>query len=129
MLPSQAWKPTTVRRLNAGAGRRPPDRPHGVAVALVLAALRAYKILISPLFTGCCRFYPSCADYTREAVMLHGAAYGMWLGGWRLARCHPFGGHGVDPVPQRSTSSRTSAVPATHSCAGTWTHAQRGLRS
>jgi len=51
------------------------------------------------LFTGCCRYYPSCADYTREAVLVHGPVKGLWLGGRRLARCHPFGGHGVDPVP------------------------------
>ena len=98
MLPCQALKPITAPRSNAGAARRAP-RPFGLARAAVLAALKAYKTLISPLFTGCCRFYPSCADYTREAVMLHGTARGLWLGSRRLARCHPLGGHGVDPVP------------------------------
>jgi hypothetical protein len=71
-----------------------------VAAVLVLAAIKGYKYSISPLFTGCCRFYPSCADYMSEAVALHGAARGVWLGVRRLLRCHPFGGHGVDPVPQ-----------------------------
>jgi putative membrane protein insertion efficiency factor len=79
---------------------RLPGRPlAGVPAAVVLAALKAYKALLSPLFTGCCRYYPSCADYTREAVQRHGAARGLWLGARRLARCHPLGGHGVDPVP------------------------------
>jgi hypothetical protein len=85
MLPSPALKPSIV--------------PRSIAAAVVLAALRAYKLLISPVFTGCCRYYPSCADYTREAVLVHGVARGLWLGGRRLARCHPLGGHGVDPVP------------------------------
>ena len=75
--------------------------PHGVRadVVLVLKLLRAYKVLFSPLFTGSCRFQPSCADYMAEAVSRHGVGRGMWLGVRRLARCHPFGNHGFDPVP------------------------------
>jgi putative membrane protein insertion efficiency factor len=72
----------------------------GPAEAVVLALLRAYKLLISPLFTGCCRFHPSCADYMAEAVGVHGALRGVWLGVCRLVRCQPFGGHGYDPVPR-----------------------------
>ena len=60
--------------------------------------LRVYKILFSPLFAGSCRFYPSCADYMREAVEVHGVTRGVWLGMRRLSRCHPLGSHGVDPV-------------------------------
>jgi hypothetical protein len=90
MLPSPALKPSIV--------------PPSIAAGVVLAALKAYKFLISPLFTGCCRYYPSCADYTREAVLVHGVARGLWLGGRRLARCHPLGGHGVDPVPTADRS-------------------------
>jgi uncharacterized protein len=74
------------------------DAP-GVAANVVLALLSAYKLLLSPLFTGCCRFQPSCADYMAGAVRIHGAARGVGLGLKRLARCHPFGGHGFDPVP------------------------------
>lgn len=82
--------------------------PRSIAAGVVLAALRGYKTLLSPFLTGCCRYYPSCADYTREAVLRHGAARGVWLGARRLARCHPLGGHGVDPVPVggRSPASR-----------------------
>ncbi len=71
------------------------------AAAVVLALLRAYKYLISPLFSGSCRFQPSCSDYMAGAVREHGALRGTWLGLRRLARCHPFGGYGVDPVPRR----------------------------
>jgi putative membrane protein insertion efficiency factor len=73
----------------------------GVAVAAVLALLRAYKVLISPLFAGCCRFQPSCSDYMSEAVRAHGASVGIYLGLRRLVRCHPFGGFGIDPVPHK----------------------------
>jgi uncharacterized protein len=74
-------------------------RVAAVGVALVLALLKCYKILLSPLFSGSCRYYPSCSDYMAEAVRLHGPLRGVWLGCRRLARCHPLGGHGVDPVP------------------------------
>lgn len=71
-----------------------------LAARLVLGLLRGYKIVISPLFTGACRFQPSCADYMAEAVRLHGVRRGVWLGMVRLSRCRPFGGHGYDPVPR-----------------------------
>jgi len=71
----------------------------GLPARAALAAIRAYKVLLSPLFTGSCRFVPSCADYTAEAIARFGAARGIWLGARRLGRCHPFGGHGFDPVP------------------------------
>ena len=75
-------------------------RTRSLAAAVVLGLLRAYKILFSPLFTGSCRFYPSCSDYMTEAIRLYGAARGTWLGLRRLVRCRPFGGHGFDPVPR-----------------------------
>ena len=75
----------------------------GAAARLVLALLRAYKLLISPFFAGSCRYYPSCSDYMRDAVVVHGAGRGMWLGLRRLSRCHPLGAHGVDPVPPSSS--------------------------
>ena len=74
--------------------------PPAPAARIVLGLLRGYKILISPLFTGACRFQPSCADYMAEAVSMHGARRGVWLGLGRLTRCRPFGGHGYDPVPR-----------------------------
>jgi putative membrane protein insertion efficiency factor len=53
------------------------------------------------LFAGSCRFVPSCSDYMAEAVRVHGAVRGVWLGVRRLARCHPLCQHGFDPVPRR----------------------------
>ena len=66
-----------------------------------LVVLRAYKLGLSPLFTGSCRFTPSCSDYMAGAIREHGLLRGAGLGVRRLLRCHPFGGHGYDPVPSR----------------------------
>ncbi|HUW02084.1 MAG TPA: membrane protein insertion efficiency factor YidD, partial [Acidimicrobiales bacterium] len=46
-----------------------------------------------------CRYTPSCSQYAREAIDGHGAVRGSWLAARRLGRCHPWGGHGWDPVP------------------------------
>jgi len=55
-----------------------------------------------------CRYIPSCSEYAREAIEVHGAAHGSWLATRRLSRCHPFGGFGFDPVPPAR-----SALPGT----------------
>jgi putative membrane protein insertion efficiency factor len=68
---------------------------------VALIVLRGYKLLISPLFTGACRFTPSCSDYTAEAICRFGVVRGSWLGLKRLARCQPFCAGGHDPVPPR----------------------------
>jgi len=66
---------------------------------IFLALIGLYRRLLSPLLPPSCRFYPSCSAYGMEAIR----RYGAWKGGWltlrRLARCHPWGGHGHDPVP------------------------------
>jgi putative membrane protein insertion efficiency factor len=68
---------------------------------LLIALIRLYQLVLSPLVGGACRFVPSCSAYAREAIERHGAARGSWLALRRLARCHPFGGSGFDPVPHR----------------------------
>jgi uncharacterized protein len=80
-----------------------PDSP-GIGARIVLVLLRGYKLTLSPLFAGSCRYSPSCSDYMRIAIHEHGLTMGVWLGLKRLARCHPFGGHGYDPVPRRTRS-------------------------
>lgn len=64
-----------------------------------LGLLRVYKGLFSSLYAGSCRFLPSCSDYAAEAVARFGVVRGAWLAARRLGRCHPLGGHGLDPVP------------------------------
>ena len=73
------------------------------AIGLALHLLvRGYQLLGSPFFPPCCRYFPSCSEYARQAVMLHGPIAGSWLALRRLARCHPWGGLGYDPVPERA---------------------------
>ena len=69
---------------------------------LLRALLRGYQLLLSPLVGPACRFAPSCSEYAREAIALHGPGDGSWLAIRRLSRCHPLGGAGFDPVPERS---------------------------
>jgi putative membrane protein insertion efficiency factor len=83
-----------------------------LATRLALASIRGYKIFISPLFAGSCRFLPSCADYAAEAIGRYGALTGSSLAVRRLARCHPLCAGGHDPVPavESSVHSRQSTV-------------------
>jgi uncharacterized protein len=69
---------------------------------LVLFPVRVYQYCISPLLLPSCRFYPTCSAYAVEAIMVHGVLRGSWLTLRRLARCHPWGGSGYDPVPPRT---------------------------
>jgi putative membrane protein insertion efficiency factor len=67
---------------------------------VLLALLRAYQYLLSPWIGGSCRYWPTCSEYSREAIETHGALRGTWLTLGRLGRCHPYGRGGVDPVPE-----------------------------
>jgi putative membrane protein insertion efficiency factor len=67
--------------------------------ALVLLLIDAYRLLLSPILGGQCRYTPTCSAYAREAVVKYGAWKGTILGLRRLLRCHPFHRGGFDPVP------------------------------
>jgi putative membrane protein insertion efficiency factor len=60
-----------------------------------------------------CRFVPSCSSYAAEAVERHGVTRGGWLALRRIARCHPWGGHGLDPVPDTAGRRHGAGVGAT----------------
>lgn len=66
---------------------------------LLSALHRLYKLSLSPLFGNACRFYPSCSDYAREAVLRYGWIKGGALACKRICRCHPLHPGGEDPVP------------------------------
>jgi putative membrane protein insertion efficiency factor len=70
-----------------------------VAKAPLLGAIALYRVTLSPLVGENCRHLPSCSDYAREAIDTNGAWKGGWLAFSRLCRCHPWGSHGFDPVP------------------------------
>lgn len=65
----------------------------------LIALIRAYQYVLSPLLGNHCRFYPSCSHYAVEAIERHGALRGGLLTIARLSRCHPWHEGGVDPVP------------------------------
>jgi uncharacterized protein len=69
-----------------------------LARALV-AVIRGYQVGVSPFLPAACRYQPTCSAYAAEAIGKYGAAKGSWLAARRLARCHPWGGSGHDPVP------------------------------
>jgi len=66
---------------------------------LLHGLIRGYQLLVSPLLPAACRYLPTCSEYAQEAIERHGAVAGCWLALRRLARCHPWGGSGYDPVP------------------------------
>ena len=65
----------------------------------LMAVVRTYQLVLSPLLPPSCRFTPSCSAYALEALSRHGAVRGSWLAARRLARCHPWNPGGYDPVP------------------------------
>ena len=66
---------------------------------MLVGFLRAYRLLVSPLYGQVCRYHPSCSAYALEAVTDHGAGRGSWLAVRRVLRCHPWAAGGYDPVP------------------------------
>ena len=104
-----------------GAPGSPPDeqelrRQHwgrfrGAPATLLALFLKGYRKVISPLYGQVCSFYPSCSAYGLEAVTVHGVFKGSALTGWRILRCNPFSGGGVDPVPQAERIWPQGAVP------------------
>lgn len=66
---------------------------------LMIGVIRFYQAAISPLLGPSCRFDPTCSHYAIEALRVHGFLRGGWLSLKRIGRCHPWGGHGPDPVP------------------------------
>ncbi len=76
---------------------------------VLVAPIRVYQHVLSPLLGPRCRFYPSCSAYAVEAITVRGPLVGPWLAGRRLLRCHPWNPGGIDPVPPRRTSAPSGA--------------------
>lgn len=66
---------------------------------LLTGTIRFYQRSLGALKAPCCRYHPTCSEYTRLAIESHGPVKGVWLGARRIGRCHPWGGFGYDPVP------------------------------
>ena len=69
---------------------------------LLIAIIRLYQYVISPLFPASCRFTPTCSQYAIEAIGRFGFLKGGIMGFKRLIKCSPWGGHGHDPVPEKT---------------------------
>ena len=84
-----------------------------VAVGLI----RGYQWFIRPILPMSCRFWPSCSHYAIEAVQRHGVLRGGGLSIWRILRCNPWGGSGIDPVPDHVSPLLRSKPSRGHDCA------------
>lgn len=78
---------------------------------VLIALLRTYRLLVSPLYGQVCRYYPSCSAYALAAVTTHGSVRGSWLAVRRLLRCHPWSAGGYDPVPDDVAPGRPGLSP------------------
>lgn len=86
------WK-TAVRAWDVSVG--------WVLATVLIGLIRGYQLAISPLLPPSCRFHPCCSSYALKAIRVHGAIKGVALASWRLLRCNPWNGGGLDPVPVR----------------------------
>jgi putative membrane protein insertion efficiency factor len=72
-------------------------------VALLTIPIKLYQWIISPALPKTCRYHPTCSEYAVEALKIHGPIKGLIMGTKRILSCHPWGGHGHDPVPPKGT--------------------------
>jgi putative membrane protein insertion efficiency factor len=78
----------------------------GVLNRMLRGLIRLYQLVLSPILPPSCRYLPSCSEYAIEALASHGVLAGLWLAARRIARCHPWGGSGYDPVPPVARAGR-----------------------
>lgn len=76
---------------------------------LLISLVNGYRYLVSPYIPSRCRYYPTCSSYAHEALLKYGAIKGSWLSIKRLARCHPWGDSGYDPVPEKCSCSHSNS--------------------
>lgn len=72
-----------------------------LTASLLIGLIKFYQGAISPLFPSVCRYTPTCSDYGKQAIQVHGPLKGAWLTLKRIVSCNPWGGHGHDPVPEK----------------------------
>jgi putative membrane protein insertion efficiency factor len=77
---------------------------NGSLKKLFIFPIRLYQRYLSPLLGQNCRFDPTCSHFAVEAIEEWGVIKGIWMGARRIAKCHPWGGFGYDPVPKKDTT-------------------------
>jgi len=81
-----------------------------IVILPLLAGIWIYRLSLSPFLGRQCRFLPTCSAYAEEALRRHGPVWGSWLAVRRLARCHPWGRSGYDPVPEANMNESGSGL-------------------
>ncbi len=93
-----------VSKLNEGINRFFLTRwIRSLLVLLLTIPIKIYQWILSPFLPNSCRYEPSCSQYAVEALRIHGPFKGLIMGTKRILSCHPWGGHGYDPVPPKGT--------------------------
>lgn len=77
---------------------------------LFILPIKFYQNSISPMMSPSCRYQPTCSHYMIEAIEEWGALRGTWMGLKRIGRCHPWAGHGPDPVPKKKEQRSSSSI-------------------
>ena len=95
------------------------SRSHPVQ-SVALGLIKAYQYGVRPMLGPRCRFFPSCSEYTAEAISTYGVLRGSAMGALRLGKCHPWHAGGFDPVPPRGIDAHPApgvepATPVSHS--------------
>jgi putative membrane protein insertion efficiency factor len=100
----------------------------GIVAKTLRGAIRLYQLFLSHFSAGSCRYLPSCSEYAMEAVEIHGAVRGGWLGFVRILRCNPWGGAGYDPVPPADCRNPICSHSPIHSHSDEAASPQAGAR-
>lgn len=99
---------------------KPANKPISILGWVVIKLIRLYQLFLSPFLGANCRYFPTCSAYAIESVLIHGGLRGGWLALRRLGRCHPWGGVGYDPVPEKISDTKicvtTKASTDTKAC-------------
>ena len=72
-----------------------------IVISPLIILIRGYQLIVSPLLGSNCRFMPTCSVYAMESLKTHGLIKGTFLTVKRIGKCHPWGGHGYDPIPTK----------------------------
>ena len=82
------------------------EKINRIIIEIPVTLIRIYQFLVSPLLGQNCRFTPSCSQYSIESLRQHGIMYGLYLSIKRIGKCHPWGGHGYDPLPTKMEKNK-----------------------
>ena len=72
----------------------------------LILLIRGYQLIVSPILGSNCRFMPTCSEYAMESFKTYGLIKGSFLTIKRIGKCHPFGGHGYDPIPSKMEKNK-----------------------